>query len=114
MLVIVPWISGLIPDVDVKLPEVNLPTFPSPPHIALPYPTIHLPQLPSLPAIPELPYWVRVILEHSNIWFPLGVGIFVGLLALRNHKKSEQAKRKWAAQHSDSNTAEITPGHPRG
>ncbi|MEJ5998425.1 hypothetical protein [Corynebacterium sp. H130] len=113
MLVLVPWISGLLPDIDVKLPEVKLPTFPSPPHIALPYPTIHLPQLPALPPIPELPDWVKMILEHSNIWFPLVVGIFVGLLALRNHKKSERAKQKWEAEQSEAQSGLDTPEYPR-
>ncbi|MEY8578744.1 hypothetical protein AALI21_10605 [Corynebacteriaceae bacterium 6-324] len=91
----VKWLLSYLPDFDITLP--SLPTFPQ---IELPTPSLPQIQLPT-PNInidinlPELPAWVELLLDYSKIWVPILIGIVVGLLALRNYKKSEETKRAW-------------------
>lgn len=91
----VKWLLSFLPDFDITLP--SLPTFPQ---IELPTPSLPQIQLPT-PNInidinlPELPAWVELLLDYSKIWVPILIGIVVGLLALRNYKKSEETKRAW-------------------
>lgn len=91
----VKWLLSYLPDFDITLP--SLPTFPQ---IELPTPSLPQIQLPT-PNInidinlPELPAWVEPLLDYSKIWVPILIGIVVGLLALRNYKKSEETKRAW-------------------
>jgi len=91
----VKWLLSFLPDFDITLP--SLPTFPQ---IELPTPSLPQIQLPT-PNInidinlPELPAWVEPLLDYSKIWVPILIGIVVGLLALRNYKKSEETKRAW-------------------
>lgn len=91
----VQWLLSFLPDFDINLP--SLPAFPQ---IELPTPNLPQIQLPT-PNInidinlPELPAWVELLLDYSKIWVPILIGIVVGLLALRNYKKSEETKRAW-------------------
>ncbi|MGO1457120.1 hypothetical protein [Corynebacterium casei] len=91
----VQWLLSFLPDFDINLP--SLPDFPQ---IELPNPNLPQIQLPT-PNInidinlPELPAWVELLLDYSKIWVPILIGIVVGLLALRNYKKSEETKRAW-------------------
>ena len=88
---IVEWILSFFPDLNLRLPsfDINLPDLPQ---IALP-----VPNLPSLPDfdIPEPPEWVLFLLEYSKIWVPILIGLVIGILAIRNHRKSEAEKAKW-------------------
>ena len=71
----------------------------TPPHVDLPVPNLPQVTLPTphvnLPDLPELPEWVQLIMEYSKIWVPLLIGIFLGIVALRNYRKSEAEKEKW-------------------
>ena len=91
----VKWLLSFLPDFDINLPslpafpQIELPT-PSLPQIQLPTPNINIDI-----NLPELPAWVELLLDYSKIWVPILIGIVVGLLALRNYKKSEETKRAW-------------------
>lgn len=75
---------------DITLPHMDLPV-PHLPQMDLPLPQINWPELD----LPDLPEWVLVALEYSKIWLPILIGVVVGIVALRNHKKSEQQKAAW-------------------
>ena len=95
------WIAQYLPDIDlpdftlpqIRLPHVDLPV-PQLPQVRLPTPNIALPDLP------DLPYWVAWLLEYSKIWVPVLIGIVIGVVALRNKKKSDAEKAKWEEQES--------------
>lgn len=75
---------------DITLPHMDLP-IPRLPKMDLPLPQINWPELD----LPDLPEWVLVALEYSKIWLPILIGVVVGIVALRNHKKSEKQKAAW-------------------
>lgn len=75
---------------DITLPHMDLPV-PHLPQMDLPLPQINWPEVD----LPDLPEWVLVALEYSKIWLPILIGVVVGIVALRNHKKSEQQKAAW-------------------
>ena len=85
------WLSQFFPDWEI--PEIT------PPHVDLPVPNLPQVTLPTphvnLPDLPELPEWVQLIMEYSKIWMPLLIGIILGIVALRNYRKSEAEKEKW-------------------
>ena len=95
----VKWLLSFLPDFDISLPslpalpQIHLPT-PSLPQIDLPTPSFNIDI-----NLPELPGWVVLMLDYSKIWVPIVIGIVVGLLALRNYKKSEATKRAWQEKH---------------
>ena len=103
------WLLGLLPDWD--FPDWDLPDWQRP-HMDLPVPDLPSLDLP-LPAIdwpdlnlPDVPEWALWLAEYSKIWVPVVVGIVLGVVALRNHKRSEQEKAAWqnsqaAAKHAD-------------
>ena len=102
---IVDWLIQFVPD-------LQLPDFPPPPDITLPVPnppsiTLPVPRWPDInfPDLPAPPDWVLFMIEHSKIWVPIVIGIGFGILALKNHKKSEAIKEQWRAQQA---------GHPVG
>ena len=110
---IVKWLLSLLPDFDI-----NWPSLPALPQIALPTPSlpqIHLPT-PNIDIeinLPALPAWVEFLLDYSKVWVPILIGIVVGLLALRNYRKSEQTKRAWHKQQraqarADAASSKIT------
>ena len=91
------WLGRYVPDWDVpdwSMPRLELPA-PDLPHLELPVPKLHL---PSLPEMPEMPEWVKWLAEYSQIWVPIIIGVIVGVVALRNHRKSEAQKREWGAR----------------
>ncbi|ADK27872.1 hypothetical protein [Corynebacterium pseudotuberculosis] len=78
-----------------ELPSINLPV-PRFPHITLPvvqFPDWELPHF-------ELPWWVMFLLEYKKVWVPLMIAIFVGIVAVRNHKKSEEQKQQWESDQT--------------
>lgn len=85
------WLSQFLPDWELPkftLPHVDLPV-PQLPQVTLPTPDF------DLPALPDLPEWVDVLMEYSKIWAPIVIGIILGLIALRNYRKSEAQKEEW-------------------
>lgn len=87
------WLAGFLPDWQLpewRPPHVDLPA-PQLPHTDLPLPDRSLPSIP----LPEIPEWVALLAEYSKIWVPVVVGIAAGVIALRNHRKSEAAKSQW-------------------
>ena len=90
------WLLGFVPDWDLpdlpdwQLPHMDLPV-PSLPDFNLPLPDIDLPEL----NLPEMPEWALWLLEYSKIWVPVVVGIVIGVVALRNHRRSEREKAAW-------------------
>lgn len=105
----VQWLMSFLPDLDIKWPSL-----PKLPQVELPtpnFPQIHLPT-PSLSFdlnIPEPPGWVFFLLDYSKIWVPILIGIVVGLLALRNYKKSEETKKSWEAKQQREREAQPAP-----
>lgn len=91
------WLLSFLPDWELpdwqlpELPNITLPV-PNPPKIDLP--VITWPDW-DLPNLPEIPAWLEFLLEYTKVWVPIVIGIVLGVIALRNHKKSEQAKRQW-------------------
>lgn len=83
------WLWSLLPD--IQLPKINWPS--------IPWPDIHLPRIP-WPEInlPVPPWWVDFMLEYTKVWVPVVVGIVVGVLAVRNAKKSRAEKLRWERQ----------------
>ena len=106
------WLLQFMPDWELPeftLPHVDLPV-PDLPQVTLPTPNIDLPNLPSLPPLPE---WVELIMEYSKIWVPIVVGIVVGVVALRNYRKSEAEKEQWREKRASADTAETRPSSTR-
>ena len=95
------WLLSFLPDwelPDITLPHTDLP-LPKLPQTRLPTPTIPFPDI----TLPQLPEWLEWLAEYSKVWVPVVIGIVVGIVALRNHKRSEAEKAKWEAK----------PGPPR-
>ena len=96
------WLLGFVPDWDLpdlpdwQLPHMDLPV-PSLPDFNLPLPDIDMPEL----NLPEVPEWALWLLEYSKIWVPVLIGIVVGVVALRNHRRSEQEKAAWQGHQAD-------------
>lgn len=85
------WLAQYLPEWELPeftLPHVELPV-PELPNVTLPAPDLNLPPLP------ELPEWFQVAMEYSKIWAPIVIGIVVGIIALRNYRKSEAQKEEW-------------------
>ena len=103
VLILGPVITRIIERLLDYLPDWDLPDWDLP-DITLPHMDLPVPDLPEIPwpdinfpnfDLPDLPEWVLVAMEYSKIWVPVVVGIAVGIVALRNHKKSEQQKAAW-------------------
>ncbi|WP_420100278.1 hypothetical protein [Corynebacterium sp.] len=84
------WLSQYLPDWEINLPSI-------------PWPDIDLPSI-SLPSIPwpdltlpnwDAPWWVGFLAEYSKVWVPVLIGIGIGIVAIRNHRRSEWTKREW-------------------
>lgn len=90
------WLFDLFPDVPtIHLPVPHFPdvTVPDIPEIYLPVPELSLP-LPDF-TLPQLPAWVAFLIEYRRAWLPILLGLIFGILAVRNHKKSEKTKTAW-------------------
>ncbi|WCZ36095.1 hypothetical protein [Corynebacterium heidelbergense] len=92
---LIDWVLSFLPDFDIPWPHINWPHI-NWPHID--WPDIHLPHI-NWPHIPfphiELPDWVVWTMEHQRIWMPIVLGIFIGIGAVRRHKRSQRVKQEW-------------------
>lgn len=84
------WLSQYLPDWEINLPsipwpDINLPSINLP---SIPWPDINLPSW-------DAPWWVGFLAEYSKVWVPVLIGIGIGIVAIRNHRRSEQTKREW-------------------
>lgn len=56
------------------------------------------------------PEWVIFLLAYSKVWIPVLLGLAVGAIALRRHRKSQKLKRRWktarAVVDQDAGTGE--------
>ncbi|MCF4007349.1 hypothetical protein L1O03_09220 [Corynebacterium uropygiale] len=87
---ILEWLERWLPD----LPD--FPDIPAPPEIwlpVLPQVDIWVPTIPA-PTLPAMPWWVEWLFEYEKIWLPLLLGVVAGVMALRNHSKSEKFKEE--------------------
>lgn len=98
-----------IPDIDwpdlpdlPELPQIHLPT------ISIDWPDINWPNI-DFPDLPALPEWMVFLLDNSKVWVPIVIGIVIGVISIRNHKKSEQHKRQW--QDGGEDTRKENPRH---
>lgn len=108
---LISWLLSFVPDwdIDIPWPDINLPS--------IPWPDINLPSIPwpeiNLPSIPwpdwHMPEWMEPILrvvefmaDYSKVWVPVVIGIAVGLMAVKNNKKSKERKAKWQEEQKDS------------
>lgn len=112
-LVVFPLLARLLPDWGVDLPEVHLPQI----HLPVPeFPQIHLP-VPTLPEwdidVPPLPGWLVTLLEYDQVWKPILFGLVVGLITVRNHRKSQRQKAEWAAT-TQTQAAPASADRPGG
>ena len=88
---VIEWLARLFPDFTIPpLPDLYLPV-PNFPALYLPVPHLNVPPLPELPA------WVDTVMEYRKMWLPIVIGIGVGIIALRNYRRSEETKKKWQA-----------------
>lgn len=113
LLVVLPLLGQLLPDWDVELPAVRLPEI----HLPVPaWPRIELPVLPSPDIridLPPLPGWLATVLEHDQIWKPVLFGLGVGLISLRNHRRSEAEKARWARERAEEAAGAARAGSER-
>lgn len=99
------WLSQYLPDWEINLPsipwpDINLPSINLP---SIPWPDISLPSW-------NAPWWVGLLAEYSKVWVPVLIGIGIGIVAIRNHRRSEQTKREWEEQEAariDAARAEV-------
>ncbi|MEJ6550330.1 hypothetical protein PQI66_12325 [Corynebacterium sp. USCH3] len=99
------WLSEYLPDWEINLPSI-------------PWPDITLPSI-SLPSIPwpdltlpnwDAPWWVGFLAEYSKVWVPVLIGVGIGIVAIRNHRRSERTKREWEetqAARTDAARADV-------
>ncbi len=103
---LIAWLLSFLPDWDINIPwpDINLPS--------IPWPDINLPSIPwpdwHLPDW-HLPEWMEPILrvigfmaDYSKVWVPIVIGIAVGLMAVKNNRKSKERKAKWDETGLDS------------
>lgn len=94
---IIEFLKRLIPDIDwpeIPWPQIRLPKIPWP---DINWPTIPWPQI-NLPSLPEFPDWLVWLLNHPKFWLPIVVGIVVGIIAVRNARRSQKEKLHWQRQ----------------
>ncbi|MGJ4122886.1 hypothetical protein [Corynebacterium macclintockiae] len=70
-----------------------------------------------MPSVPwpdwHMPEWMEPILrvlafmaDYSKVWVPVVIGIVVGLMAVKNNKKSKERKAKWQDEQVDGDQAD--------
>lgn len=95
---IIEWLLSLLPD--YSLPSIPWPDIPWP-SVSIPWPDISLPRIP-WPDIPwpsiTVPDWVKVIVAHEKIWFPILVGLVVGVVSLRRARKARRTRQRWRSE----------------
>ncbi|MCX7538363.1 hypothetical protein OS123_07390 [Corynebacterium sp. P5875] len=106
---ILDWIIERLPDVDIPWPDITLPS--------IPWPDLNLPSIPwpdlNLPSIPwpdyEIPGWLEWLLEHPKVWTPIVIGVVIGLISLRNSRKSREIRRRWEREQAGSDIGKTQP-----
>lgn len=101
------WLGGLLPDwqlPEISPPQVDLPV-PEMPQVELPTPSWNLPDI----NVPDMPEWMQWLAEYAEIWAPIIAGVAVGIIALRNHRKSEREKAAWAHRDTDASSSQPRP-----
>lgn len=93
------WLAQYLPDwqlPSIPWPEINWPD--------ITMPSINLPEI-NLPSW-NLPDWmdpileaIAVAMEYSKVWVPILIGVALGIAAVRNKRKSDERKQRWAQQH---------------
>ncbi|MBC2681009.1 hypothetical protein GSS87_00990 [Corynebacterium sp. 4HC-13] len=78
------WLAQFIPDwhINIPWPDIKLPqNF---------FPEIHLPSIPW----PDwsAPGWLIFLLDYTKVWMPIVVGLWLGIVAVRNAHRSRQEK----------------------
>lgn len=89
---VIEWLAQFIPDwhIEIPWPEIHLPRIPWP-HIdwpEIPWPDWHLPQF-------ELPWIVQLALDYPKVWMPIVAGVAIGVVSVRNNRKSRRRKLQW-------------------
>lgn len=118
------WLKQFLPDTNIPWPDIHIPW----PHVHIPWPHIHIPwphfHIPwpdihiPIPHI-HLPDWLLWLIDHPKMWIPIVAGIGIGIMALRNHKKSEATKQEWRAKgidttpHDPARTPQAVQATPR-
>lgn len=91
------WVLGFLPEWQLpkwRFPQIVLPR-PELPQIILPrvpWPEWNLPQF-------EIPGWMEFLLDYTKVWVPVVVGVVFAVMAVRNHRKSEEKKKQWEASN---------------
>ncbi|MEX3504849.1 hypothetical protein [Corynebacterium sp. LK2510] len=95
------WLLQFVPDWEITWPGIYLPV-PDIPEIRLPVPSI------SMPTLPELPEWVKIVMDYQRLWVPILIAVVVAMVAVRNHSKSAKRRRQWESVGS----GKEKPGSP--
>lgn len=107
VLVLGPIIARLLPHWDVDLPDWSLP------QVHLPVPDLPDWRWPNLPQVhlpvphvdlPAAPAWLVTLLEYDKVWKPVLFGMVFGVIALRNHRRSEAEKVRWRKRQASMPT----------
>ncbi|WP_075732211.1 hypothetical protein [Corynebacterium phocae] len=95
------WLAQFLPEINwpqIPWPDLpDLPDFPQLRHVTVPVPHVDIPW-PDLPDInlPELPEWLVLMIDYRKMWVPIVLGIIFGIMAVRNHRRSERQRASWA------------------
>lgn len=109
---IIDWLLSFVPEWEISwpqwpaVPRMELPTL-TLPQMTLPVPEISWPSW----SLPEIPAWLDFLITYSKVWVPVVIGLAIGISMLRNKRRSDAERHKWAAQkgiHSDSATQRDT------
>lgn len=117
VIVLGPLVSRLIGWLLDQLPDWELPDWQLP-AIALPVPNLPDITLP-VPAWPDwdipfpdltIPAWLEFLLEYTKVWVPLVIAVVLGVMAVRNHRKSEAEKRRWESGEDETRSPSVRGG----
>lgn len=93
---VVDWIAEHMPHIDIPWPDIHLPEIPWP---DIPWPEIRLPRIP-WPDLPPPPDWVLAILEwlaeHEDIIKPLFIGLVLALMEMRRLRRQRKLREAGA------------------
>ncbi|KQB85051.1 hypothetical protein [Corynebacterium oculi] len=107
---LISWLVSLLPDfsIDVPRPDISLPSisWPSISLPSIPWPDIPWPDI-SFPSV-TVPDWIKVVVEHEKIWFPLLLGLVVGVISLRRARTARRTRQRWRS--GEAETPAESPG----
>lgn len=81
LIVVLPWLISLIPDVTIPLPKIDLPT-------------IDLPDWRLPFSLPDMPAWLSSLLYWFNKTLPIWIALFITLRVVRKKDKSQHPREK--------------------